>query len=137
MDESQSLLWPECYTELGFSFAAQTFPGRTNSVPSGTSARISRAAFAEVAFGLKTRIGSRFFLCHSSRIFIFLFRSLLALSLCVTNQLASQDSATGAIRGTVFDSSGSRVAQASIVVVNAANGTRFAASQRQRRTLRT
>src|SRR5579862_5355101 len=60
-----------------------------------------------------------------SRIFIFLFSSLLAFSLCVTNQLACQDSATGAIRGSVFDSTGSRVPQASIVVVNIAKGTRF------------
>ncbi len=55
------------------------------------------------------------------------FCVLLALSLCITNRVAGQDSATGAIRGTVFDSSGSRVAQASIVVVNAATGTRFTA----------
>jgi len=39
--------------------------------------------------------------------------------------LTAQDSATGAIRGAVVDSSGSRMAQASIVVVNAATGTRY------------
>ena len=42
--------------------------------------------------------------------------------------LAAQDSATGAIRGTVLDPSGSRIAQASIVVVNLATGTRYTAT---------
>jgi hypothetical protein len=42
--------------------------------------------------------------------------------------LAAQDSATGAIRGTVLDSTGSRIARASIVVVNTATGTRYTAS---------
>src|SRR5579862_7402918 len=37
---------------------------------------------------------------------------------------AAQDSATGSIRGTVLDSSGGRIAQASIVVVNTATGRR-------------
>jgi hypothetical protein len=64
----------------------------------------------------------------SSRIHNFLFCLLLAFSLCSTNQVASQDSAMGAIRGTVFDSSGGRVGQASIVVVDAATGARFTAS---------
>jgi len=39
--------------------------------------------------------------------------------------ISAQDSATGAIRGTVLDSSGSRIAQASIVAVNIATGRRF------------
>lgn len=39
-----------------------------------------------------------------------------------------QDSATGSIRGTVFDPAGGRVAQASIVVVNSATATRHSAS---------
>jgi len=38
--------------------------------------------------------------------------------------LSAQDSARGAIRGTVVDASGGRIAQASIVVVNSATGTR-------------
>jgi mRNA-degrading endonuclease YafQ of YafQ-DinJ toxin-antitoxin module len=41
---------------------------------------------------------------------------------------AAQDSATGTIRGTVLDSSGSRIAQASIVVVNTATGARYTAT---------
>ena len=41
--------------------------------------------------------------------------------------LAAQD-ATGAIRGAVLDSTGSRIAQASIVVVNTATGTRYTAT---------
>lgn len=40
--------------------------------------------------------------------------------------VSAQDSATGSIRGTVFDASGGRITQASIVVVNAATGTRHA-----------
>ncbi len=39
--------------------------------------------------------------------------------------LAAQDSATGSIRGTVLDPAGSRVAKASIVVVNTATGARY------------
>ena len=42
--------------------------------------------------------------------------------------LGAQDSATGAIRGTVLDSTGSRIPQASIVVVNTATGMRYAAT---------
>jgi hypothetical protein len=42
--------------------------------------------------------------------------------------LSAQDSATGAIRGTVLDAPGSRIPQASIVVVNTATGTRHTAT---------
>ena len=45
----------------------------------------------------------------------------------VTPASVAQD-ATGAIRGTVSDSSGSRIAQASIVVVSTATGTRYTAT---------
>ncbi len=38
---------------------------------------------------------------------------------------AAQDSATGSIRGSIVDPSGSRIPQASIVVVNAATGARY------------
>jgi hypothetical protein len=38
----------------------------------------------------------------------------------------TQDAATGAIRGSVLDPSGSRIAQASVVAVNSATGARFA-----------
>jgi hypothetical protein len=57
-------------------------------------------------------------------LFIFVFAIIVALVALVPICLSAQDSATGAIRGTVVDSSGSRMAQASIVVVNAATGTR-------------
>jgi len=42
--------------------------------------------------------------------------------------LFPQDSATGSIRGTVLDSTGGRIAQASIAVVNTADGTRHTAT---------
>jgi hypothetical protein len=42
--------------------------------------------------------------------------------------LAAQDAATGAIRGTVVDPTGSRVVQATIVVVNTATGVRYSAT---------
>ena len=42
--------------------------------------------------------------------------------------LFSQDSATGSIRGTVLDSTGGRISQASIAVVNTATGTRWSAT---------
>jgi hypothetical protein len=42
--------------------------------------------------------------------------------------LNAQDSATGAIRGTIFDSTGGRIPQASIVVVNTATGMRYSAT---------
>jgi hypothetical protein len=41
---------------------------------------------------------------------------------------SAQDSATGSVRGTVLDSSGAHIARASIVVVSAATGMRYAAS---------
>ena len=51
---------------------------------------------------------------------IFSFLSILA-----TAPLASQDGATGAIRGTVLDSTGSRIPKASIAVVSSATGRRY------------
>src|SRR5271157_2380809 len=53
------------------------------------------------------------------------------LSVCIVMlpvRLNAQDSATGAIRGTVLDSTGSRIPQASIVVVNTASGARYTAT---------
>ncbi|HKI00295.1 MAG TPA: TonB-dependent receptor [Candidatus Sulfotelmatobacter sp.] len=57
----------------------------------------------------------------------FVFRVLLCVLLPAVGGTA-QDAATGAIRGTVVDATGGRVAQASIVVVNAATGTRYSAT---------
>jgi Carboxypeptidase regulatory-like domain len=57
---------------------------------------------------------ARRFFCH-----ILLFSSFL---FALTTQ--AQDSATGALRGTVSDPSGSRVPQATIVLVNTATGAR-------------
>jgi len=56
------------------------------------------------------------------------FLDSILLVLLLTLRLPAQDSATGAIRGTVLDSSGSRVSQASVVVVSAANGARYTAT---------
>jgi hypothetical protein len=52
-------------------------------------------------------------------------RAILILSILVSTLAPAQDAATGAIQGTVLDPSGSRIAQASIVAVNAATGVRF------------
>jgi hypothetical protein len=54
--------------------------------------------------------------------------SLLSLVLLNPAQVFAQDSATGSIQGTVLDPSGARVAQASVVVVNAGTAARFTAS---------
>ena len=53
--------------------------------------------------------------------------TLILFLTVISASLAAQD-ATGAIRGTVFDSTGSRIAQASIVVVNAATGLQHTAT---------
>jgi hypothetical protein len=53
---------------------------------------------------------------------------LIPLVIALPAPLAAQDSATGAIRGTVVDASGSRIARASIVVVNTATGARYTAT---------
>jgi hypothetical protein len=49
----------------------------------------------------------------------------VVLVLILSASLAAQDSATGAIHGSVLDPSGSRIAQASIVALNAATGARY------------
>jgi hypothetical protein len=59
------------------------------------------------------------------------FFSLLVLipfMILIAAHLTAQDSATGAIRGTVSDATGSRIARASIVLVNTATGVRYAAA---------
>jgi len=53
---------------------------------------------------------------------------LATILVCTPVRLAAQDSATGSIRGTVFDTSGARISQASVVVVNTASGVRYTAS---------
>ena len=53
---------------------------------------------------------------------VFLSSIFLLLTSCF---LVAQDSATGSLRGVVLDPSGSRVAQASIALVNNANGIRY------------
>ena len=50
---------------------------------------------------------------------------ILVLLLFLTAPVAAQDSATGAIHGTVLDPPGAHIAQASIVVVNSATGARY------------
>ncbi len=54
--------------------------------------------------------------------------AIALITILVVTRLAAQDSATGAFRGTVLDSTGGRISQASIVVVNTANGTRYIAT---------
>jgi hypothetical protein len=58
-------------------------------------------------------------------LYAFVFLIIVILVALMPICLTAQDSATGAIRGTVADSSGGRVAQASIVVVNAATSARY------------
>src|SRR5258708_5532994 len=54
--------------------------------------------------------------------------SFLFICVLLSVSASSQDGATGAIHGTVLDPSGSRIAQASIVAVNSATGTRYSAT---------
>jgi len=54
--------------------------------------------------------------------------SLVFICVLLSVSASSQDGATGAIHGTVLDPSGSRIAQASIVAVNSATGTRYSAT---------
>jgi len=64
----------------------------------------------------------------STRILSLLALILFLIMILAPTRLDAQDSASGSIRGTVLDSSGSRIAQASIVVVNLATGTRYTAT---------
>jgi hypothetical protein len=61
-------------------------------------------------------------------LFVFVFFIIALLVLLLPLCLTAQDAGTGAVRGTVVDASGGRVAQASIVLVNAATGVRYATS---------
>src|SRR5579863_7205947 len=49
-------------------------------------------------------------------------------SLLLVSPTSAQDAATGAIHGTVLDPAGARIAQASIVAVNAATGARYSST---------
>src|SRR6202795_5080720 len=57
------------------------------------------------------------------RAFLIIICSLVCV--CFSTLNSAQDAATGAIRGTVLDPSGGRIAQASIVAVNAGTGIRY------------
>jgi len=59
---------------------------------------------------------------------VLLVFSLVALIFGPVRSL-SQDSSTGALRGTVLDPAGARIAQASVIVVNGATGTRYSATR--------
>ncbi len=62
---------------------------------------------------------------------MFWTRSLLiftVLSVATTAPLGAQSSATGAIRGTVLDSTGSRIPKASIAIASSATGRRYEAT---------
>jgi hypothetical protein len=52
---------------------------------------------------------------------------LTLLAIATPAPLAAQDSATGTIRGTVLDSTGSRIPKASVVIVSAETGRRYEA----------
>ncbi len=65
---------------------------------------------------------------YSTRIFSILALFLFVIMMPAPIRLMAQDSATGAIRGAVLDSTGGRIPQAAIVVVNAATGARHAAT---------
>ena len=54
--------------------------------------------------------------------------ALILFLIAMPASLAAQDSATGSIRGTVSDSTSSRIALASIAIVNIATGTRYTAT---------
>jgi hypothetical protein len=55
--------------------------------------------------------------------------SLLILCLLFSlNRVSAQDAATGAIHGSVLDPTGSRIAQATIAVVNTATSVRYSAT---------
>src|ERR1700722_6076384 len=58
----------------------------------------------------------------------FIFFVLFFILTIVQTRLVAQDSATGIMRGTVLDVTGSRIPRASIVVVNPATGARYAAT---------
>jgi Carboxypeptidase regulatory-like domain len=58
------------------------------------------------------------------RILAIIWLGLICYALAFPGKLLSQDSAAGAIRGTVLDSSGARIAAASVLVTNQATGVR-------------
>jgi Carboxypeptidase regulatory-like domain/TonB dependent receptor len=64
----------------------------------------------------------------STRILSLLALILLLIMILAPVHLAAQDSATGSLRGTVLDSTGGRITNASIVVVSTATGTRYTAA---------
>ena len=64
----------------------------------------------------------------STRILSLLALILFLIMILAPVHLAAQDSATGSLRGTVLDSTGGRIANASIVVVSTATGTRYTAA---------
>jgi hypothetical protein len=58
------------------------------------------------------------------RLLAIVWLALICYALGFTTKLFSQDVATGAIRGTVLDATGARIAAASIIIVNDATGVR-------------
>jgi hypothetical protein len=61
-------------------------------------------------------------------LFVFIFFIIALLVLLMPICLTAQDSGTGAIRGTVMDASGGRIARASIVMVHTETGVRYSAT---------
>jgi hypothetical protein len=64
----------------------------------------------------------------SSTRILFFSALILFFIMQLAAPLSAQDAATGALRGTVLDATGSRIPQASIVVVNTGTGTRHTAT---------
>lgn len=64
----------------------------------------------------------------SRREFLLVASLLFVTMMPAAYRLWAQDSATGAVRGTVLDATGGRVTQASVVVVNTATGQRYSTS---------
>src|ERR1051326_3666241 len=125
--QSQTRFPANAIEELGFLSSVEKFPGRALRLPVLAPRIIPhRLRWAsgtppEFHFALRGErmSATRNWFLLLPAVFIFSFTVLLTVA---------QDSATGSIRGTVLDSSGGRIAQASIVVVNTATGRRSSVS---------
>jgi len=124
--QSQKPVLRRCYTETGFSFTEEQFPAahRTGALwhcSSGITSRVrsTRAANPSEYSSFPRRD------MPAARICFRLLLILLIVTIPAAFRLIAQDSATGAIRGVLTDSTGSVIAKGSIVVVNNANSRRY------------
>ena len=65
--------------------------------------------------------------CTRSPFFVHIFLIVVGIATSCLTPARAQDSSTGTIRGVVVDASGSRITQASVVIVNTATGRRYSA----------